>query len=106
MNRIKNFYIKILVFTVVFLFIFAWENIQAVKLGYKIEDLRKELTDIENTNKYLKKEIQLTLSPENLQEEAKKLDMVYPEPQSMIVVQENKKEKSKSCFARLAGIFK
>lgn len=67
-------------------FLFAWENIQAVKLGYTIEQLRKDNLDIENANTYLKKEIQISLSPEKLEAEAVKLGMIYPEPASIVLL--------------------
>jgi len=67
-------------------FVFAWQNLQAVKLGYNIEKLRREIKDLENANTYLKKEIQFSLSPEKLEAEASKLGMVYPEPGAVVIL--------------------
>lgn len=67
-------------------FLFAWENVQAVRLGYTIEKLRHEIKDLESANTYLKKEIQTSLSPEKLEAEASKLGMVYPEPGAVILL--------------------
>ncbi len=67
-------------------FLFAWENVQAVKLGYTIEKLRREIKDLESSNTYLKKEIQASLSPEKLEAEASKLGMVYPEPGAVVML--------------------
>jgi cell division protein FtsL len=67
-------------------FLFAWENVQAVKLGYNIEKLRREIKDLESANTYLKKEIQVSLSPERLEAEAAKLGMVYPEPGAVVML--------------------
>lgn len=67
-------------------FLFAWENVQAVKLGYTIEKLRREIKDLESSNTYLKKEIQASLSPERLEAEAGKLGMVYPEPGAVVML--------------------
>ena len=67
-------------------FLFAWENVQAVKLGYTIEKVRREITDLESSNTYLKKEIQSSLSPEKLEAEALKLGMVYPEPGAVVML--------------------
>ena len=39
-------------------FLFAWQNVQALKLGYTIEKIRREIKDLESANTYLKKEIQ------------------------------------------------
>lgn len=67
-------------------FLFAWENVQAVKLGYNIEKVRCEIKDLESSNTYLKKEIQTSLSPEKLEAKALKLGMVYPEPGAVVML--------------------
>ena len=67
-------------------FLFAWENVQALKYGYRIESIRREIKDLQNANTYLKKEIQASLSPEKLEAEARKLGMVYPEPGAVIIL--------------------
>lgn len=67
-------------------FLFAWENVQAVKLGYNIEKLRREIKDLESANTYLKKEIRVSLSPERLEAEASRLGMVYPEPGAVVML--------------------
>jgi len=67
-------------------FLFAWENVQAVKLGYTIEKVRREIKDLESSNTYLKKEIQAAMSPEKLEVEALKLGMVYPEPGAVVML--------------------
>lgn len=67
-------------------FVFAWQNVQAVKLGYNIEKLRREIKDLQNANTYLKKEIQASLSPEKLEAEASLLGMVYPEPGAVVIL--------------------
>lgn len=101
MNRIKH-YIKILVILGIVLFAFVWENIQVTNIGYSIEKLREEIESIKTKNQYLKKEIQTILSAEKLQAEAKKLGMIYPEPESIIVITETSrnKNKSESLFAK------
>ena len=67
-------------------FLFAWENVQAVRLGYTIEKLRREIKDLESSNTYLKKEIRASLSPERLETEAGKLGLVYPEPGAVVML--------------------
>lgn len=67
-------------------FLFAWENVQALKLGYAIEKLRHDIKDLESANTYLKKEIQGSLSPEKLEAEAWKLGMVYPVPGAVVIL--------------------
>jgi hypothetical protein len=82
-------YAKIILMISAVLFVFVWENIQATKLGYRIEETKKEITAITNANKYLSKDIQIALSPEKLQEKALMLGMVYPEPASVIILDKN-----------------
>ncbi|MBI4802343.1 MAG: hypothetical protein HY796_07445 [Elusimicrobia bacterium] len=83
-------------------FVFAWGNVQATRLGYNIEELRKEIKVLETGNKYLKKEIQLSMSPERLQAEAVKLGLVYPEPDTIVLLEEKATDKpAKGWLARL-----
>ena len=83
-------------------FIFAWENVQATRLGYSIEGLRKEITDLENNNDYLKKELRASRAPEKLEAEALKLGLVYPEPSALVLLDDVKAEKpSKGWLAKL-----
>jgi hypothetical protein len=86
MTRTRNFKLSMLAAAGVFFFAYAWENVQAIKLGYRIEGLRKEISDLENTNNYLKKEIRASLSPEKLQAEALKIGLVYPEPDALVLL--------------------
>ena len=85
-------------------FVYAWENIQATRLGYSIEGLRKEIKDLENTNNYLKKEIRVSLSPEKLQAEALKIGLVYPEPDALVLLDDSAADKpAKGWLAQLFG---
>ena len=83
-------------------FIFAWENVQATRLGYSIECLRKEIKDLENNNNYLKKEIRVSLAPEKLQAEALKIGLVYPEPDALVLLDDTAGSKpAKNWLAKL-----
>ena len=94
-------YFKIILVISAILFVFVWENIQATKLGYRIEETSKEIKSIRNTNKYLSKNIQIALSPEKLQEKALMLGMIYPEPSSIIIL-EKKTESDKNTLGWFA----
>lgn len=85
-------------------FVFAWQNVQAVKLGYRIETMRKDIRDLQNANTYLKKEIDVSLSPEKLETEAMKLGMVYPQPGS-VVIMDGKPASDKAGRGWLAKLF-
>jgi hypothetical protein len=86
-------------------FIYAWENLQATRLGYSIEGLRKEIKDLENTNNYLDKEIRVSLAPEKLQADALKIGLVYPEPDALVLLDDNNADKpAKGWLAQLLGL--
>ncbi len=84
-------------------FLFTLENVQAVKLGYTIEKIRRDIKDLESSNTYLKKEIQTALSPEKLEVEALKLGMVYPEPGAVVLLDgaPGKKNPAREWLAKL-----
>ena len=105
MRGTRNLKFAVLAAASAVFFLFAWENIQAVKLGYSIERLRKDNVDIENANTYLKKEIQISLSPEKLETEAVKLGMVYPEPASIVRL-DSKPESKTRAFGWLAKLLR
>lgn len=86
LKKTRNINLAILGCLCAVFFIFAWENVQAVKLGYNIEKLRRDIKDLESSNTYLKKEIQASLSPEKLEERAKEIGMVYPEPEAVVLL--------------------
>jgi len=86
-------------------FVYAWENVQATRLGYSIEGLRREIKDLENANNYLKKEIRISLSPEKLQAEALKIGLVYPEPGALVLLDGNNgRTTAKGWLAKLLRI--
>ncbi|MCG2726928.1 MAG: hypothetical protein L6420_11880 [Elusimicrobia bacterium] len=89
-------YLQIILMISAVLFVFVWENIQATKLGYRIENTRQEIKDFTNANKYLSKEIQTALSPEKLQKKALMLGMIYPEPASVIILDNKTKPDKKN----------
>ena len=89
-------YAQIILMISAVLFVFVWENIQATKLGYRIEQTRQEIKSITNANKYLSKDIQTALSPEKLQEKALMLGMVYPEPEQIVILEKNSNSNKKN----------
>jgi hypothetical protein len=101
MTKTRTFRLALLAAAGAVFFIYAWENLQATRLGYGIEGLRKEIKDSENANKYLKKEIRLSLSPEKLQAEALKLGLVYPEPDALVMLDDAGNKPEKGWFAQL-----
>ncbi|OGS08299.1 MAG: hypothetical protein A2270_10735 [Elusimicrobia bacterium RIFOXYA12_FULL_51_18] len=104
MAKTKILRLAMLAATGAVFFIYAWENLQATKLGYRIEGLRREIKDLENTNSYLKKEIRASLAPEKLQTEALKIGLVYPEPDALVLLEDkNSYKPAKGWLAQLFG---
>jgi hypothetical protein len=85
-------------------FLYAWENVQATRLGYGIEGLRKEIRDLENADNYLNKEIRISQSPERLQTEALKIGLAYPEPDALVLLDEEPGNRSEKGW--LAQLFR
>jgi len=69
-----------------FIFICAWQNIQATQLGYKIEKLNQEIKDLETSNKYMQKELDIKLAQSSLEKRAMEMGMIYPEPSAVITL--------------------
>ncbi|HOW90085.1 MAG TPA: hypothetical protein PL037_07365 [Elusimicrobiales bacterium] len=86
MTRTRTFKLALLAAAGAAFFVYAWENLQATRLGYGIEGLRREIKDLEDRNNYLKKEIRISQSPERLQAEAMKIGLIYPEPESVVLL--------------------
>ncbi|HBB66571.1 MAG: hypothetical protein A2X28_05335 [Elusimicrobia bacterium GWA2_56_46] len=86
MRKTRTYRLALLAAAGAVFFTYAWENVQATRLGYGIEGLRREITDLENANNYLKKEIQVSLSPEKLQADAARIGLVYPEPDALVLL--------------------
>jgi hypothetical protein len=105
MKRARNFKLALLAAAGAVFFLYAWENVQATRLGYGIEGLRREIKDLENTNNYLNKEIRVSLSPEKLQAEAIKIGLVYPEPDALILLDNSNRAKpAKGWLAKLLDL--
>ena len=104
MTRTRTFRLALLAAAGAVFFIYAWENLQATRLGYDIEGIRKDIKDFENANNYLKKEIRISQSPERLQAEALKLGLIYPEPDALVVLDET--HENKSAGGWLAQLFR
>ena len=70
-----------------FFLIFAWENIQATRFGYRVEQTRREIRSFKITNEYLRFRLQNELSPARLHFVAQeRLGMVAPDPDKIVVL--------------------
>ncbi|GAB4028682.1 MAG: hypothetical protein Fur0012_01750 [Elusimicrobiota bacterium] len=78
-------------------------NLCCLKLGYAIEKTKKETSRIKTENNYLAKQIALYCSPKNLEAYASATGLKYPEPYSIVILDEalKKKERGRKWFASI-----
>lgn len=76
-------------------FVAVMINISAIKIGYYIEKENNEIKNLISQNKYLTKQINTHLSAKSIEENALKMGLRYPEPYSIIILNENKKSENK-----------
>jgi cell division protein FtsL len=70
-------------------FLFVWEQLQSVRLGYQLETLYAQSRDQENKNAYLRLELEKLRSPQSLALAAqRRLKMSPPSPETLIVLGE------------------
>lgn len=68
-------------------------NLLSLKLGYSIEKIKKESAALRNENNYLSKQIARYCSPKNIQAYALSAGLKYPEPYSIVILEETKNQK-------------
>jgi hypothetical protein len=67
----------------------AWFQIQAVRLGYKAQNLRQKIDDLEKEEQTIDQRLQQTLSLPRLDELAKaKFGLQVPSPSQIILLQD------------------
>lgn len=68
-------------------FLFVWEQLQSVRLGYRLEAMHSQARAQENKNAYLRLELEKLHSPVWLAQAAqKRLRMSPPSPETLIVL--------------------
>lgn len=81
-------------------------NIQAIKIGYSIEKEEKEIRNLRSSNKYISKQISGYKAPRNIELVASHMGLKYPEPYSIVMMDESGKKGSGGKFGWLARIFR
>ncbi len=78
-------------------------NLCCLKLGYSIEKTKKQTAVLRNENNYISKQIAKYCSPKNIQAYALSAGLKYPEPYSIVILEEvkEKKDKKQMWFANL-----
>lgn len=92
MTKKKNAFSYTFLFFAILFFtalIHVWQRIQLVRLGYVLENLKSQLDEKENENKWLQIRMQHLRSLERVDKIAKeKLAMISPPPENIIYLQE------------------
>ncbi|MBI3549912.1 MAG: cell division protein FtsL [Elusimicrobia bacterium] len=68
-------------------FLFVWQQIQSVRLGYEVEKARTSIEDQKRRNAYLKLEIERQMAPAEISRLAReRLKMSAPAPGAIVVL--------------------
>jgi cell division protein FtsL len=82
--------------------LFVWEQVQATRLGYRVEQARSSIQTQENRNAYLRVELQQFKSPARLMEQAKsRLGMEPATPASVVLLEDPSDRKPIGFLARI-----
>ena len=85
-NRKRSRKIGFILMGIVFgLLFYVWQHIQMVCLGYKLNDLNRQVVSLGEKNNILKRKISRNTNYEKIERIATtKLNMIYPEHESII----------------------
>src|SRR3954467_5625489 len=70
-----------------FLALFAYQNLEVIRLGHESTRLQKRRTEIENENKALKLELDRLTSLQAVEQKATKLGFERTDPRAVVMVQ-------------------
>ena len=65
----------------------AWQNFELVQHGYRLQELEQQKTAEQQVNRHLKLEVETLRSPERIEHEAKRLNLVTPPRDQAIVIE-------------------
>jgi cell division protein FtsL len=71
---------------VLLLFFYVYQRIQILRLGYKVRDVEKKITEKEKENASLKLEIVKLTSPEHIAAEVKRLNLGLEPPKEKQII--------------------
>lgn len=77
-------YIYLIIFLGMVLSFYVWQQTQVVRLGYKIEDLKKQSEKWDQENRALRLQVSQLLSMERLDKVASKKNMVAPDASAIV----------------------
>jgi hypothetical protein len=65
----------------------AWQKVELVQHGYRMQRLQQQYATEQEFNRHLRLEIEMLRSPERIEKEAKKLNLVAPPRDQAIVIE-------------------
>jgi cell division protein FtsL len=81
-------FVTIGVFVVAVLLLLAWQRVELLQNGYKVEELRRARAEEEVTNRHLRLEIETLKAPQRIESLAtRRLHLVAPEAGAAIVIE-------------------
>ncbi|MBI4248294.1 MAG: hypothetical protein HY611_02235 [Elusimicrobia bacterium] len=74
-------------------FVLVWQHVEATRLGYQVQKVRKKITWQAGQNAYYTQQIQNFKSPDRLMARAsRELNMVIPPPEAIVSLYDSKPE--------------
>ncbi|MBI4051574.1 MAG: hypothetical protein HY400_03620 [Elusimicrobia bacterium] len=68
-------------------FLFVWQHVQATRLGYEVQDVRKNIQWQKSKNAYTRLQLQRLVSPARIAQEAsRRLGMSAPGPTQIVLL--------------------
>ncbi|MCB4792578.1 MAG: hypothetical protein LHV68_11930 [Elusimicrobia bacterium] len=80
-------YLQILLAVTLVLSFYLWQQTEAIRLGYKVDNLSKECEKWEQQNDVLKLKINEYLSMERLDQIAKQKGLIHPQDKDIIYLE-------------------
>lgn len=98
----KFFNNRLIISTILILFVPILIKSQNIKLGYKINNLRKEVKKLELENQYLKKNLYTLSNLSGIKNQISNMGFEVPQPYMIVMLDELKEENNKiNFFAKL-----
>lgn len=83
-NREMRFFVGSLAVLFMLVFTYTWQHFKAIEYGYQIEQSKRELSNLTDTNRELRLEDASLRDPERIDMLARRIGLVPPEPGQVI----------------------
>jgi cell division protein FtsL len=79
-NREMRYFVGSLAFLLLLVFTYTWQHFKAIEYGYQIEQAKRELGNLNDSNRELRLEDASLRDPERIDMLARRIGLVPPEP--------------------------